>query len=334
MKFLILTPVQGRVRTGNRSTADQFARLLRALGHDTEVAESYAPDVSGAPDVLVALHAVKSCAAIAAVRRTLPRTRIVVVLTGTDVYPEPGPDAIASIRTSDWIVGLQERVRARVPAVARAKLRVIVQAAGEVDASDMAEAPVASGAFDICVVAHLREVKDPLRAAAAARLLPEASRIRVLHMGAVIEERYRSLVEQERDESPRYEWLGEIAPAAVSRTLATSTLSVVSSFHEGGARAIGESVVVGTPVLAARNDAALALLGDDYPGLFDAGATGQLADLMTRAESDAAFLAELHAWTARTAAQFAPEREREAWRSLVAELNETPDRSLLRDVNR
>ena len=33
---------------------------------------------------------------------------------------------------------------------------------------------------------HLRPVKDPFRAAFAARLLPDASRIRVTHIGAAL----------------------------------------------------------------------------------------------------------------------------------------------------
>ena len=106
------------------------------------------------------------------------------------------------------------------------------------------------------------------------------------------------------------------------RLIAESQLLVVSSFHEGGARAIGEAVAAGTPILAARNDAACSLLGDDYPGLYDAGDTEQLADLMVRAETETEFLETLRKHTLQARAQFEPQREREALRALMADLED------------
>jgi len=315
--ILIVAPSAGEVRTGNRCTAQQWASLLEALGHRARIGDAYRGE--GA-DVLVALHAAKSCAAIPAFRHDHPGARIVVALTGTDVYPEPGPEALDSLRKADRIVGLQPRVRDRIPAELRDRLRVIVQAATEPRTKDGAS----SASFDVCVVGHLRQVKDPLRAAAAARLLPADSRIRIRHAGAILEARYRDLVAREQAKNPRYAWLGELGPDETQRLLASSRLSVLSSYFEGGARVVGESVVAGTPVLAARNDATRSLLGDDYPGLYDAGETRQLADLMRRAETDAAFLADLHERATRLRAQFDPRREREAWADLLAELQAVP----------
>jgi glycosyltransferase involved in cell wall biosynthesis len=263
-------------------------------------------------DVLVALHAAKNSSAIAAFQAQHPDGRVVLALTGTDIYPDPGTAAIDSMRRADRIIGLQENARAKVPEEHRDKLRIIVQG---VPAPPKDTPP--RDTFDICVIGHLRDVKDPLRAAAAARLLPDTSRIRIRQAGAILEDRYASLVERELAENPRFEWLGELDQAAAMRLMAECALQVVSSHNEGGGRVIGESIVCGTPVLAARNDASEALLGTGYAGLFEAGDTRALAALMQRAESDPAFLDEQ---TRALAAQFEPRREREAWRTLVAEL--------------
>ncbi|MDP2832638.1 MAG: hypothetical protein Q8Q28_04960 [Pseudomonadota bacterium] len=52
----------------------------------------------------------------------------------------------------------------------RAKTQVIRQSA-----PTLQPAPRPTRTFDVCVVAHLREEKDPFRAAYAARLLPAAT---------------------------------------------------------------------------------------------------------------------------------------------------------------
>jgi len=102
--------------------------------------------------------------------------------------------------------------------------------------------------------------------------------------------------------------------------LARCRALVLPSYHEGGGRVIGEAIVVGTPVLAARNDASCCLLGDDYPGLFDAGSTEQLAELMLRLERDEEFRTGLAARCRELAPQFDPRLEKEAWDNLVQEL--------------
>ena len=56
---------------------------------------------------------------------------------------------------------------------------------------------------------------------------------------------------------------------------------------------ISEAVAAGTAILASRMPAMEAILGEDHPGLFDFGATEQLAALLGRAEQDPAFLREL-----------------------------------------
>ena len=320
MDFLVVTSATGEVLTGNRCTANQWAELLKSAGHRVRVVDAYAGQ---AADVLIAVHGRKGNAAVTAFRRAHPDKQVVIALTGTDVYPEPGEEALDSMQQADRLIALQPRVRDRIPQEFHDKLRIIKQSAGAAPSDGAAKN---NGPFDVCVVGHLREVKDPLRAAAAARLLPAVSKIRIRHAGAILDPRYERLVEVEQAENPRYVWLDELTPAEAQNLMAHSRLTVVSSFYEGGARVIGESIVAGTPVLAARNDASLSLLGEDYPGLYAAGQTEELAGLMSRAETDSAFLDALVEHSGRLAPQFDPRHEREAWRELIAELEAGAER--------
>ena len=312
--IFMIQPAAREGLIGNRLTAIQWAGLLGDLGHEVQVAHAYDGQ---AADVFVVLNGERNHDAVAAIRRKHPDGAIVVAVTGSDIYPEPTPLTLDSVRLADRVVALQSRARDRIPAEFHEKLRIIKQSAEPAAPGE----PVADpGPFDVCVVGNLRDVKDPMRAAAASRLLPASSRIRVRHAGAPLDDRYGALIELEQQENPRYVWLGPLAYDAARQLMAQSRLLVASSYHEGGARVVGESVVAGTPVLAARNDATRCLLGDDYPGLYEAGATQELADLMRRAETDPVFMDALLACTRECAAQFDPRLEREAWRALVAEL--------------
>jgi len=179
--------------------------------------------------------------------------------------------------------------------------------------------------LQVCVLGHLRAVKDPLRAAEAARLLPADSRVRVVQLGRALEEPLAERAREEQESNPRYEWRGELPHAEALGVLAGSHLHVLSSQMEGGANALCEATATGVPTLASAIDASVGLLGDDYPGLFPVGDTQALAELMSRAEQDASFLVELRSRCAELAELLHPEREREALEQLLAELSSTRD---------
>jgi hypothetical protein len=61
----------------------------------------------------------------------------------------------------------------------------------------------------------------------------------------------------------------------------------------------------------------LGMLGPDYPGYFPVGDAAALADLLRRAETEPAFLADLARHCAARAPLFAPEREAAGLRALV-----------------
>src|SRR5207247_1774504 len=70
-----------------------------------------------------------------------------------------------------------------LPPSLRRKARVIVQSARLPHRGSRRRREV----FEACVLAHLRMVKDPLLAAGASRMLPPASRVRILHAGAALD---------------------------------------------------------------------------------------------------------------------------------------------------
>jgi len=185
------------------------------------------------------------------------------------------------------------------------------------------------------VIGHLRDVKDPLRAAEAARQLPPDSRIRIVHIGRAYSAELAAKARAEMAANPRYLWRDDVPRAAVQRLLRRSHAMVLSSRSEGGANVISEAVVVGVPILASRMDGNVGLLGSDYPGYFPVGDTKALARLLHRIESDPRFVATLRRAIARRAPLFRPEREIAAWRRLLAELSpRSSSRGATRDAVR
>jgi glycosyltransferase involved in cell wall biosynthesis len=159
-------------------------------------------------------------------------------------------------------------------------------------------------------VGHLRDEKDPLRTALAARLLPEASRVRVLHAGAALSPAWKRAALREARENPRYRFLGELPLARARALIARSRVLSLTSRLEGGANVVSEAVAAGTPILAARIPAMAAILGEDHPGLFEFGATEELAGLLDRAEREPPFLRELARRSRALRRALSPAREK------------------------
>jgi putative glycosyltransferase (TIGR04348 family) len=315
MLLRLVTPAPRGLPSGNQVTADRWARILRSLGHRVIKERFYR---GGAADALIALHARKSFPSIRRFHRLHPGRPLVVAMTGTDLYGDLPRNrwAACSVEWATRLVVLQPEGIAAVPARFRAKARAILQSsmppAGKV-------APP-RGELRIFVAGHLRAVKDPFRAAMAARLLPVSSRIRVFHLGRALTPGAGSRARREMARNPRYRWLGEVPRRRALRILAGSRLMILSSRIEGGANILSEALVAGVPVLASRIPGSVGILGRDYPGFFPPGDTRRLAALMERAESDPRFLARLAAACRRLASRHRPAREREAWKRLLREV--------------
>jgi putative glycosyltransferase (TIGR04348 family) len=317
MAIILITPEGPSTRTGNAVAALRWARILRGLGHRVTVAADYADEPA---DAMVAIHAWRSADAVGRFKARHPAHPLILQLSGTDIYQYITQDAAPTLRSmqlADRLVALNSLAWRVVPRELHNKLRVIFQSA------PTPARPRRPGErlVEIAVIGHLRDVKDPLRAAAAARLLPETSRIRVVHIGRPYTAEWEAKARAEMAANPRYVWCDDVPRADVQNLLQRSHAMVLSSFSEGGANVISEAVVCGVPILASRVDGNVGLLGGDYPGYFLAGDTRALARLMGRIETDRGFVAKLRRAIARRAPLFRPEREIAAWRRLLAELS-------------
>lgn len=296
--------------------ASRWARLLRGLGHRVHVASDYD---GAAADLLVAVHAWRSAAAIERFKARYPDRPVVLQLSGTDIYhyiksdPEP---TLRAMTLADRLVALNDLAWRAVPKRLRARLSVIRQSAPP----PRRPRRPSPRAVVVSVIGHLRDVKDPLRAAEAARLLPKGSRVRIEQVGRAYTREWARRARAEMVVNPRYVWRDDVPAAAVRRLLARSHAMVISSLSEGGANVISEAVIAGVPILASRMDGNVGLLGVDYPGYFPVGDTRALARLLERIEGDPRFVRLLARAVARRAALFRPARELAAWRRLLASL--------------
>jgi putative glycosyltransferase (TIGR04348 family) len=315
MNITLVTPAPPGSRKGNRVTALRWARLLRQLGHRVGVRQEYRGERC---DALIALHARRSFPAVEAYSRDRPAGPLVLALTGTDLYEDihTDPTARRSLELATRLVVLQPLAVEELPKELRGKARVIYQSAE----TPRAVARRRGGPFEVCVLGHLRPVKDPFRTALAARLLPPSSRARVLHVGAALEPDMAARAAAEAAANPRYRWLGDLPRAKALRVLARSRLLALTSRLEGGANVISEAVAAGVPVVSSRIAGSVGLLGPDYPGYFPVGDTEALAALIGRAETDAGFYGALRARCRRLRPLVKPSRERESWRRLLREL--------------
>jgi putative glycosyltransferase (TIGR04348 family) len=282
--------------------------------------------------LLVALHARKSHSSIINFRRQNPADPVVVALTGTDLYRDIRTSHLAqeSLDMATRIVVLQPKAIEELQPTWRKKTRVIYQSVEDKQAPTQAGGSAktratktearTNGSFDVCVIGHLRAVKDPFRTAMAARPLPDSSKIRVLQVGGSMTDAMANRARKEMNTNKRYRWLGEQPRSRALSILKRSSLCVLSSRMEGGANVLSEAIAASVPILASRIDGNVGILGADYPGYFDVGNTKQLARLLTRAESSPGYIAELKAWGKGLAVLTDPAREEQAWSNLINEL--------------
>lgn len=286
MQISMVTPAGKRSLAGNRATAVRWERIFRQLGHRVQVEVTW----DGKPaDMMVALHAWRSADSIAAFNEALPDCPLIVALTGTDlyrfIYSHP-QTTLHSIDVADHLVVLHDLAHLAIPEKYWNKLTVIKQSAIPLPR----RLPVRKNTFDICIAGHLRDEKDPLRAAYAARDLPAASRLRLLHYGKAHDHEWKKLALAEMKTNQRYRWFGELPHWQVRQAFARSRAMVLSSRMEGGANVISEAVVAGLPILSSHIIGSVGLLGEDYAGYYPVEDTAALTALMLRAETDESFL--------------------------------------------
>ncbi len=309
----LVTPALAAANNGNWQTAQRWARMLAA---DYRVL--LMPRWDGATaDVMVALHARRSAASIAAWSRAHPQRPLAVVLTGTDLYRDilVDPEAQMSLHLAQRLIVLHEGAARDVPAALRDKCHVSLQSAPS-------RRPLAKSAalLRCLMVGHLRDEKSPRTYFDAARSLAARDDIRLDHIGAALDADLGAEAQAVQRAQPRYRWLGALPHAATRSRIQRAHLLVHASRIEGGAHVVIEAVRSGTPVLASRIAGNVGLLGVDYGGYFEFGDAAALAALVERCRDDPAMLNGLRAHCDRRAPLFDPARERATLRRLIADM--------------
>lgn len=309
----IITPHLAASNAGNWHTAARWARFLRDR-YRVRLLDRWRDEPA---DVLIALHARRSAESIAAWAGQFPDRPLIVVLTGTDLYRDIGSDASArrSLTLATRLVVLNEVARRALPAAVRRKAEVVLQSAPA-----LAPARPSARHFDVAVVGHLRQEKDPLTAIGAAEHIQEPSSIRIRHVGRALDAglaRIARTMTERTAGRPRYSWLGERSRGQARQFVRRAHVLLHPSRMEGGAQAVIEAIRSGTPVIASRIDGNVGLLGAGYPGYFRVGDAAACARLLQRAERDAAFMRALRSACKKRAPLFDPRRERAALLKIV-----------------
>ena len=302
MKIALVTPARPGARTGNRHTALRWAAFLRAAGHKVAISTEW----DGTPaDTMLALHARRSHASI----KEFPGP-VVLALTGTDLYHDIHHSAEArhSIALARRLIVLQAKAADEVPGK---RIHVVVQSS----ATRLRHNPV-KGRFRICVIGHLRAVKDPLLTLRALQYLSQ--NVEVVQLGELLEKNLRP-----RTSDRRYRWLGSVPHGRALKWLASSHAMVISSRMEGGANVVCEALRIGVPVLASRIPGNVGLLGERYAGYFQVGDARALAHLIEKSV-ERRFYATLKRQIAPLRALVAPRNEA---RALIRAIGAPPRRS-------
>jgi putative glycosyltransferase (TIGR04348 family) len=287
--------------------------LLRAAGHRVTITTS---GTGPAPDLLLALHARRSHDAIRRFRGMHPERPLIVALTGTDVYRDIRVDAASrqSMRWADRMIVLQGSALDELEPALRDKTRIVHQSAVPI-----ARKPPLTRVFEVCVVGHLRDEKDPFRTALASERLSTGSRARIVHLGRALDPAMEREAHELQARNPRYRWRGEVPHWAVRRIMARARLMVISSRMEGGANVVSEALAADLPVIASRIPGNVGILGADYPGYYAVEDDVGLAALIERAETDPRFLAALRQHCRRRRPLFDRAREASALLNVVSE---------------
>jgi putative glycosyltransferase (TIGR04348 family) len=317
MRIVLITPYGREHRNGNWHTAARWTRFLREAGHTVRVQVEWD---GRAADLMLALHARRSFASIRAFAERFPSRPLVLALTGTDLYRDihQDSDAQQSLEWAHRLIVLQDRGVDELPPHFAAKTRVIYQSS-----PDTARTTVRPHTFEVLVIGHLREEKDPFRAALATAHLPAHSLIQVTHLGSALSKEMAETAELAQGKLPRWTWAGDVPHRTVLKRLSRARLMVISSVMEGGANVICEALAADVPVLASRIPGNIGMLGEDYPGYFAAGDEKQLAALLSRAEDDPGFYADLQRHARLRRGLMRPEQEASRLRQVVAEFEQS-----------
>lgn len=314
MKVCVASPYPLEELKGNSVTTRRIVDLLRSGGVEARPSHGWDGDPA---DVVIALHAMKGAETVFRYREEVPRGRVVVLITGTDLYDhlakgsEKGERAL---RAADAIVVVQSAAVKRLPEEVRDKAVVIPASLDPIAGTARPVVPP----FAISVVGHPRPVKRPFLTIEAVARHPEWKEVEVWQIGAALDDESRRRAAEWQKQETRYRWFGGLPRTEALALCAQSSLTVNSSILEGGANAVLEAMTLGVPVLASHIEGNVGLLGEDYPGYFQEG------ELENRLGEIIAGKVSLEHWVEfarKRLPLFSREKESACWLELLSKLN-------------
>ncbi len=316
MKVIIASPYATDSLNGNTVTSQRIVSLLGSAGHKAEIIQSCEITAESVRyvDAMIALHAKKSAGAVDVFRKWSPSGKLIIFVTGTDLYedlPSGCPECLASMHSADTLVVSQSASLCSIPEEFKSKTHVVYKSIAMPNMGD--DVVVEKDLFT--VVGHLRAVKQPFMIVEALKLLGDI--VRVKSVGAEFDTGSAETARKHVLSNDRFEWLGECDYTTALRWMQRSVATVNTSLSEGGANSVGESIMFGVPVLASRIEGNVGMLGDAYSGYFSVNQPQELADLMERAITDEEFIKQLKHEVLERQIHFVPERELEGWLSLL-----------------
>lgn len=313
MKVCVASPYPLSELKGNSVTTDRIVSILNEAGIEARGSHGY----DGKPaDILISLHAVKGAPAVFDFQSQVPKGKVIVVLTGTDIYqglPEGsklGQDALVA---ADWIVVPQEAATWRLPKEVRKKTEVIRSSLDPI----RIKATPSQSPFIISVVGHPRPVKRPFLTIETVARHPEWSDLEVWQLGQALDGESRKTAEAWVQKDERYRWFGGLPREESLAKCAESSLTINSSILEGGANAVLEAMTMGVPVLASRIEGNVGMLGNDYPGYFE---KGELNEALQTIIGNRMMLEDWVRMASKRLPLFSRESETTSWLELLAKL--------------
>ncbi len=313
MRVLVTTPYGIDSLQGNTITAKRIVSLLQESDLDAKVV-SDGDDFSDA-DVLLALHARKSAHFIDEFLRLNSEGKVILYLTGTDLYadiPRGCPISARSMQLVDALVVSQDASLHSVPEQYRSKALAIYTS---IQLPECELNSANEGVPIFSCIGHLRAVKQPFMAVKALQLLGAEVQLKLL--GNVVDEGMDDVVRDWQEKDHRFQWLGGVSHEEAIQWSNRSLITLNTSLMEGGANSIGESIVLGVPVLASRVEGNIGMLGGDYAGYFSVDSEQELADLMQRVLHDKVFLEHLRQQVKVRSVMFTRENEKQGWLDLI-----------------
>ncbi|MGJ8696523.1 MAG: glycosyltransferase [Verrucomicrobiaceae bacterium] len=313
MKVCVASPYSLDDPKGNTVTTVRIVEILKEAGIDARGRHGF----DGEPaDVLIVLHAAKGASALARYRAEFPEGKVILLLTGTDLYqdiPAGSEAGLGSMTAADCIVVMHEAAVASVPEEFTWKTRVINTSLSPV----FPKAEVVRPPWAISIIGHLRPVKNPFAVIEAVSRHPEWAEVEVWQIGGALDEAMEKEAIEWGRRDGRYRWFGQVVREEALTLCARSSLTVNSSHHEGGANSVLEAMTMGVPVLGSRIEGNVGLLGEGYPGLYD---PGDLEERLSEIVSGSVDLTEWVEAANTRLSQFTREHEQACWLELLEEL--------------